>query len=201
MVINHCFISCNWLTAQVQGVLAEHILAITKRVLSQVQTAQIGFLRRVNGVTLRDEVRSYEIRTTLNIDPLLRIFATLVGPCVQNVPGKIADKGTDGYTQEKAAQRSSKDQVVGLHLRPCMVSPSWCRVSRAIRGCWKPWDISSPLRTAACASLLTGKGGIKMDEWIKIFWGSTGPSSSPLDLFCCPVNWQSPTLRTSLGKL
>jgi len=32
----------------------------------------MGFLRRVHGVTLRDKVRSCEIRKALNVEPLLR---------------------------------------------------------------------------------------------------------------------------------
>jgi len=45
----------------------------TERVLSQVQAAEIGILRRVHGVTLCDKVRSFEIRKALNAEPLLRI--------------------------------------------------------------------------------------------------------------------------------
>jgi len=42
-------------------------------ILSQAQAAEMGFLRRVHGVTLRDKMRSCEIRKTLYIEPLLRI--------------------------------------------------------------------------------------------------------------------------------
>jgi len=41
--------------------------ATNKWVPSQVQAAKTKFLRRVNGVTLRDEVRSCEIHKTLNV--------------------------------------------------------------------------------------------------------------------------------------
>jgi len=41
--------------------------------LSQVQAAVIVFLRRVNGRTLRDKVRSCEIHKALNVESLLRI--------------------------------------------------------------------------------------------------------------------------------
>ena len=44
---------------------------MAERVLSQVQAAQMGFLRRVHGVTLRDKVRSSEFPKTLNIDQFL----------------------------------------------------------------------------------------------------------------------------------
>jgi len=43
---------------------------ITERVSSQVQVAQMGFLRRVNGVTLRNKVCSYEICKALNVESL-----------------------------------------------------------------------------------------------------------------------------------
>jgi len=33
----------------------------------------MGFFRRVQGVTLRDKVRSCDIRRALNVEPLLRI--------------------------------------------------------------------------------------------------------------------------------
>ena len=42
---------------------------INERVLSQLQTAKLGFMRRVHHVTLRDKVRSCEIRKDLNVEP------------------------------------------------------------------------------------------------------------------------------------
>jgi len=44
------------------------------------------------GVTLRDKVRSYEIRRTLNVEPLLieRTQLKLVRPCIQNAQRKLA---------------------------------------------------------------------------------------------------------------
>ena len=44
---------------------------MTERILSQVQATEMGFLRRVNGVTLHDKVRSCEIHEALNADPFL----------------------------------------------------------------------------------------------------------------------------------
>jgi len=47
---------------------------MTENVLSQVQTAGMGFLRRVHGVPLRDKLRSCEIRKSPNVElHLLRI--------------------------------------------------------------------------------------------------------------------------------
>ena len=47
--------------------------AMTERISSQVQPAEMGFLRRVHGVTLRGDVRSCEICKALNVEPFLRI--------------------------------------------------------------------------------------------------------------------------------
>jgi len=46
------------------------------------------------GVTLRDKVRSYESRRTLNVEPLLieRTQLKLVRPCIQNAQRKLAWK-------------------------------------------------------------------------------------------------------------
>ena len=44
---------------------------MTKRVRSQVQASEMRFLRRIEGVTLFNKVRSSEIQKSLNIEPLL----------------------------------------------------------------------------------------------------------------------------------
>ena len=44
---------------------------MTKRVRSQAQASKMRFLRRIEGVTLFNKVRSSEIRKSLNIEPLL----------------------------------------------------------------------------------------------------------------------------------
>jgi len=41
---------------------------MTEIILSQVQVAEMGFLRRVHGVALRDKVGSCEIRRVLNVE-------------------------------------------------------------------------------------------------------------------------------------
>jgi len=82
------------------------------------------------------------------------------------VPGKNSEAGPADYIQGKAAQKSTKDYVSWLHLWPCLF-PYWCGASRTIRDCWKAWDIASP-RAAAPATLLRGKAGMKMKEWIEM---------------------------------
>ncbi|KAK0150839.1 hypothetical protein N1851_008038 [Merluccius polli] len=44
---------------------------VTKRTRSRVQAAEMSFLRRVAGLSLRDRVRSSVIREELGVDPLL----------------------------------------------------------------------------------------------------------------------------------
>ena len=44
---------------------------MTERMRSQVQASKMRFLRRIEGVTLFNKVRSSEIRKSLNIEPLL----------------------------------------------------------------------------------------------------------------------------------
>ncbi|XP_071059967.1 anamorsin isoform X1 [Pseudochaenichthys georgianus] len=44
---------------------------MTERTRSRIQAAEMGFLRRVAGVSLRDKVRSSDIRERLGVEPLL----------------------------------------------------------------------------------------------------------------------------------
>ena len=44
---------------------------MTERMRSQVKAFEMRFLRRIEGVTLFNKVRSYEIRKSLNVEPLL----------------------------------------------------------------------------------------------------------------------------------
>jgi len=62
--------------------------------------------------------------------------------CVQITTEKIGEERPIGYTHGKAAQRSTKDSMVWLHLLPGSV-PFGCGESGAIRGCWKPLGISN----------------------------------------------------------
>jgi len=69
------------------------------------------------------------------------------------------------YTHWKAAQRSSKDQVAWLHIRPCLV-PSWCGANRTVWDCCWPWGISFLPRAAAPSILPKRKAGTEMSEWM-----------------------------------
>jgi len=53
---------------------------------------------------------------------------------------KISEARSAGYIHRKDTQRSSKEQVAVLHLRPCLVR--YCvERNRTIRDCWKLWCI------------------------------------------------------------
>jgi len=49
----------------------ESWVIMTERVLSQVQAAEVGFLRRVHGVTRSDKIRSYKIHKAMSVELLL----------------------------------------------------------------------------------------------------------------------------------
>jgi len=44
---------------------------MSERILSQAQAAEMGSLRRVDGVKTLDKVRSNEIRNVWNVEPLI----------------------------------------------------------------------------------------------------------------------------------
>ena len=51
-----------------------NVVVMTKRVRSQVQASESSFLRRIEGITVFNKVRSFEIRKSTNIEPLLLRF-------------------------------------------------------------------------------------------------------------------------------
>jgi len=54
-------------------ILSYESWVMTTRILSQALAAEMGYMRKVCSVTIRDKVRSCEIRKALNVEPLLRI--------------------------------------------------------------------------------------------------------------------------------
>jgi len=62
---------------------------MTERIPYKERHAEMGVLRKGRGVTLRDKVRSCEIRKALNFEAPAKnreIPSTFVRPCLQNVP-------------------------------------------------------------------------------------------------------------------
>ncbi|KAK0137435.1 putative uncharacterized transposon-derived protein F52C9.6 [Merluccius polli] len=66
---------------------------VTERTRSRVQAAEMSFLRRVAGLSLRDRVRSSVIREELGVDPLLlrveRSQMRWLGHLVRMPPGRL----------------------------------------------------------------------------------------------------------------
>ena len=66
---------------------------VTERTRLRIQAAEMGFLRRVSGLSLRDEVRSSVIQEGLGVEPLLlrieRSQMRWVGHLVRMPPGRL----------------------------------------------------------------------------------------------------------------
>ena len=75
---------------------------------SAVSLKEMGCLRRVHDVTLRDKVHICEIRKDLRMEPPLWVES--VRPCYKIVPGKIGQASSARYIQKKAAKKSTKEQ-------------------------------------------------------------------------------------------
>jgi len=98
------------------------------------------------GAALCDKLRSCEIRRALNVELLLRTerskpryFCHVSGMPKERLASQVLLVKPTG----KSAQRSSKDQVEWLHLRPCLVR-SWRWATRTIWNCCWQWSIPSP---------------------------------------------------------
>jgi len=90
----------------------------TERILPEEQTAEMGYLRRVLGVTLRDKEHRSEIRKARDIKP--EIPAMLVRPCIQNVPGK------NGYLSSLSQERKNGEiSPSGYSLHPRESGPKF----------------------------------------------------------------------------
>jgi len=86
----------------------------TERILSKEQMVEMGYLRRLLGVTLRDKDHRSEI-------PNPRCQATCpnreipaIRPCVQIVPGKNSELSHSGYSLYLHPQESGPKFVHGL---------------------------------------------------------------------------------------
>ena len=66
---------------------------VTERTRSRIQAAEMSFLRRVAGLTLRDRVRSTDIREELGVEPLLlhveRSQLRWFGHLIRMSPGRL----------------------------------------------------------------------------------------------------------------
>ena len=74
-------------------IYGHELWVVTERTRSRVQAAEMSFLRRVAGLSLRDRVRSSDIREGLGVEPLLlrveRSQLRWLGHLVRMPPGRI----------------------------------------------------------------------------------------------------------------
>jgi len=85
----------------------------------------------------------------------------MVRPRDQNTSEKIGQAGPVGYTQRKAALRSTKDQVARLHSAPCLVLSSYAAQQ------WETPENRDLFRVLDCCARvpLEKKSGSE-NEWI-----------------------------------
>ena len=66
---------------------------MNEKVRSRVQAAEMGFLRRISGLTLLDKVKSADIcESQIAASPTRKIATALIWTCDTNVPGKNSQK-------------------------------------------------------------------------------------------------------------
>jgi len=159
---------------------------MTETVLSQAQTAEMGFLRNVHGVTLRDKVPSCEIRKTLNVKPLLFWVERSQVWCyshVSRMPQDIFARRV--LLATPTGKRSSKDQMVWSDLRLGLVS-SWYGADRTIGNFWKTWRCFGSSKGCCPATLprrkvifILNDGSCHLDRETKCFVTSDGLTHRP----------------------
>ena len=140
--------------------------------LSQVQAAEMGFLRRVHGVTLRVKgiIANFVKRWMSSLfsserkDP-----ATLVLPCNRNDPGEMGGTNPAGFTYGTLNRNSTKAQVASMHPWTGLVL-SGCGTSRTAWECCWTWCILSPRVAASLVALFRGNEDVKMNEKWRNYW-------------------------------
>ena len=121
---------------------------MTERILSQVQAAEMGFLWRVNGVTLRNKVRSCQIDKTLNIEAFLRIersqlrwFGHMSRMSQDKLARQVLLAAPTGKWPKGGPRTRWSDYISDLAWPRLGVEPA----ELSVIACW-PWRISRPSR-------------------------------------------------------
>ena len=98
------------------------VWVMTESIRSRVQAAEMGFLRRVAGISLRDRVRSSITRERLGVEPLLlhlersqlRWFGHLVWMPPERLPRKVLDARPTGRRPRGRPKTRWKDYISRL---------------------------------------------------------------------------------------
>jgi len=118
-------------------------------------------------------VRSCEILQTLNVDPLSRAERSELrwfGHAIRILQERLYFF----YTLRKAAQRTTKNRVMWLILRPVLVAP-WCRACWTIRDWWKPLEVWRFAAGLLLSRTLRKNAGLENEtmkycrSWVQIF--------------------------------
>ena len=117
---------------------------VTKRTRSRIQEAEIGFLRRVSGLSLRDRVRSSVIREGLGVEPLLlrieRSQMRWLGHLVRMPPGclpvKVFQARPTGRRPRGRPRTRWRDYVSWLALERLGVPPEELEEVAGDRDVW-----------------------------------------------------------------
>ena len=141
-----------------------------ERVLSQVQTADRGFFRKIHGVILRDKVRSCEIRKKLNAGSLLRIEISQLRRF-----GHVTIMLQEWLARQKnlLAPVAAKRPISRPRTWWCdyISNIAWSRLGVEpveLSGVSKnPWGVSRPPRAVASATPPERKSGFK-SEWMHV---------------------------------
>ena len=98
------------------------VWVMTESIRSRVQAAEMSFLRRVAGISLRDRVRSSITRERLGVEPLLlnlersqlRWFGHLVRMPPERLPRKVLDARPTGRRPRGRPKTRWKDYISKL---------------------------------------------------------------------------------------
>ncbi|TWW71176.1 hypothetical protein D4764_17G0006590 [Takifugu flavidus] len=93
---------------------------MTERTRSRVQAAEMSFLRRVAGLSLRDRVRSSAIREDLGVEPLLlhieRNLMRWLGHLVKMPPGRLPGEVFRAYPSGRRPLGRTRKRLAGMSL-------------------------------------------------------------------------------------
>jgi len=128
---------------------------VTERTRSRIQAAEMSFLHRVAGLSLRDRVRISGIRRELGVQSAEVVWASDSDTSFRGFPGKSNWKETPGKTQ---------DTLEGLNLQTGLGTPR-DRPEWAGKCCGWEGSLGQPAGSAAPVTRPRTKR-MRMDAWM-----------------------------------
>ena len=127
-----------------------------------------NIISRVHGVTLRDKVSSCEIRSVLNVKPLLRIERSQIC-CVRHeyrMPHERLARQVQLGTPTGKRPRGHPRPRWSDYVSDLAWSRLGCEPSKTVWNCCWPWGIPSPSRAAPPWPSLEKRRAWKLMKWI-----------------------------------